>query len=70
MVQGQLEQDQEGGRERGELHQGLPSGDEGEERAMRPRSRARIAMRIGSSEVCPQMLKGEERPAWLAIVRS
>ena len=27
-------------------------------------------IRIGSSEVCPQMLNGEERPAWLAIVLS
>jgi hypothetical protein len=32
--------------------------------------RARIAMRIGSSEAWPQMLKGESRPAWLAMVRS
>ena len=32
--------------------------------------RARIAIRIGSREAWPQMLKGEERPAWLAIVLS
>jgi hypothetical protein len=31
---------------------------------------ARMAIRIGSSEVWPQMLNGEERPAWEAMVRS
>ena len=69
VVQGQLEQDQQGGRERGELDQGIRRGMKAKSER-REAGEARIAMRSGSSEVCPQMLKGESRPAWVAMVRS
>ena len=70
MVEGELEHDQQRGRERGDLDQGLALGTKA--KAIEANASQGEDARCGAvqARAWPQMLNGETRPAWLAIVLS